>query len=114
MWFFSINPRTIILVGNAVFLLMSLITLGFKKSLMSIIGATTSTVFVYLTEGFPEMLNFSFDNILLYVLCAGVVGGFGEALVYKAGFNTAGSDTIIDIFSHFFKKPIPFVLLISV
>ena len=101
--FFSINPRTVLLIANAILILVSIFTLGFKKSLMSIIGATTSTAFVYLTQDFPQMINFSFDNILLYVLAAGVVGGFGEALVYKAGFNTGGTSIIALIIQHYRK-----------
>ncbi len=118
--FFSINPRIVILVGNLIFLIASVITLGFKKSLLSIIGASTSTAFVYLTADFPGLINFSFDNILLYVLAAGVVGGFGEALVYKAGFNTGGTSIIALIIQHYRKKPlgtllrnISFIIIIS-
>ena len=118
--FFSINPRIVILVGNLIFLIASVITLGFKKSLLSIIGASTSTAFVYLTADFPGLINFSFDNILLYVLASGVVGGFGEALVYKAGFNTGGTSIIALIIQHYRKKPlgtllrnISFIIIIS-
>ena len=103
--YFSINPRLIILIGNALFIIISLFTLGFRKSLLSIIGASTSTAFVYLTADFPSLINFSFDNILLYVIAAGVVGGFGEALVYKAGFNTGGTSILALVIQHYRKKP---------
>ena len=103
--YFSINPRLIILIGNALFIIISLFTLGFRKSLLSIIGASTSTAFVYLTADFPDLINFSFDNILLYVIAAGVVGGFGEALVYKAGFNTGGTSILALVIQHYRKKP---------
>lgn len=103
---FSIEPQTVILLGNAILIVLSLIILGFKDSLLSIIGATTSTAFVYLTKDFPSMINFSFDNILLYVLAAGVVGGFGDALVYKAGFNTGGNSIIALIIQHYISKPL--------
>ena len=73
---------------------------------MSIIGATTSTLFVYLTKNFSVLLNFYFDDILLYVLAAGVVGGFGESLVYKAGFNTGGTSIIALIIQHYKKQPL--------
>lgn len=104
--YFKIEPRMVILIGNLIFLIISVISLGFRKSLLSIIGATTSTIFVYLTADFPNLINFSFDNILLYVLAAGVVGGFGEALVYKTGFNTGGTSIIALIIQHYRKKPL--------
>ncbi len=118
--FFSIEPSTVILIGNFILIIASLFTLGFKKSLMSIIGATTSTIFIYLTEDFAATINFYFDDILLYVLAAGVVGGFGEALVYKAGFNTGGTSIIALIIQHYKKMPlgnllrnISFIIILS-
>ena len=104
--FFEIDPSFVILLGNAILIVISLFTLGFKNSLLSIIGATTSTIFVYATENIPQMINFSFDNILLYVLAAGIVGGFGESLVYKAGFNTGGNSIVALIIQHYKKKPL--------
>ena len=118
--FFEIQPSTVILIGNAALIIASIFTLGFKKSLLSIIGASTSTMFVYLTKDIPATINFSFDNILLYVLAAGVVGGFGEALVYKAGFNTGGTSIIALIIQHYKKMPLgnllrylSFIIIIS-
>ena len=101
-----VDPTLVILIGNAIFIVASIFTLGVKKSLMSIIGATTATIFVYLTEGIPALINFHFDNILLYVLAAGVVGGFGESLVYKAGFNTGGTSILALIIQHYKKQPL--------
>ena len=103
--FIGVDPRLIILIGNVIFIIISVFTLGFKKSLLSIIGASTSTIFIYLTADIPRLINFSFDNILLYVLAAGVVSGFGEALVYKAGFNTGGTSILALVIQHYKKKP---------
>ena len=104
--FFGVEPSTVILVGNTIFIIASIFTLGFKKSLMSIIGATSFTIFVYLTKSVPVLINFYFDDILLYVLAAGVVGGFGEALVYKAGFNTGGTSILALIIQRYKKIPL--------
>ena len=106
----SADVNMIILVGNILLVLLSIITLGFKESLMSVIGALFYTVFVYLTEFFPEMIRFSFDNVLLYVLAAGVVSGFGEALVYKSGFNTGGTSILAKIIQYYTKLPLGVIL----
>ena len=106
----NLDPTFVIMIGNLILIILSLFTLGVKKSLLSIIGATTSTVFIYLTRNIPELINFHFDNILLYVLAAGVVGGFGESLVYKAGFNTGGNSIIALIIQHYNKKPLGVIL----
>ena len=106
----NLDPTMVIMVGNAILIILSLFTLGIKKSLLSIIGATTSTVFIYLTRNITEVLNFSFDNILLYVRAAGVAGGFGESLVYKAGFNTGGNSIVALIIQNYNKKPLGGIL----
>jgi len=102
----GIDPSYVIMIGNFVLILCSLFTLGYKKSLLSIIGAVTYTLFVYFTESIPYTINFHFDDVLLYVLAAGVVGGFGESLVYKAGFNTGGTSIIALIIQHYRKQPL--------
>ena len=109
-FFPSIDPRLTILVGNAILVFVMLFVLGKQKSLMSIVGAVTYTLFVYLTKDFPALINFSFDNVLLYVLAAGVVGGFGEALVYKTGFNTGGNSIVALIIQKYCKKPLGVIL----
>jgi uncharacterized membrane-anchored protein YitT (DUF2179 family) len=51
-------------------------------------------------------MNFHFDNVLLYVLAAGLVGGFGEGLVYKSGFNTGGTSILAVVLEHYTKRQI--------
>lgn len=109
---FSIDASLVILVGNAILITISIFTLGFKESLTSVIGATVSTIFIYVTKDIPSMINFYFDDVLLYVLAAGVVGGFGESLVYKAGFNTGGTSIVALIIQHYRKQPLGGILRI--
>lgn len=107
---FNVEASLVILIGNAILITISIFTLGFKESLTSLIGATVSTIFIYATEDIPTMINFHFDDVLLYVLAAGVVGGFGESLVYKAGFNTGGTSIIALIIQHYKKQPLGGIL----
>ena len=100
----SIDSTLVILIGNVIFIMISIFTIGTKKSLLSIVGASVYTAFVYFTKGFPAMINFHFDNILLYVLAAGIVGGFGEGLVYKSGFNTGGTSILAVVLEKYTKK----------
>ena len=109
---FSINSTLVILIGNVIFLLISVLTLGPKKSLMSIIGASVNTAFVYFTSDFPEMINFYFDNVILYLIAAALVGGLGESLVYKSGFNTGGTAILARVIEHYTKKPLGSILRI--
>lgn len=107
---FNINATMIILIGNLIFITISIFTLGFKQSLLSILGASVSTVFVYATQSIPNLINFSFDDTLLYVLAAGAVGGFGDALVYKAGFTTGGTSIIAQVIAYYSKQSLGKIL----
>lgn len=106
------DVNTVILVGNIIFIILSIIMLGFKNSLLSMVGAITYIIFVYSTKGIVQELNFYFEDILLYVLAAGVVGGFGESLVYKSGFTTGGTSIIAMIIQKYTKQPLGQILRI--
>ena len=108
----GIDSSHVILIGNAILIIISLFTLGWKESLTSVVGATVATVFVYATKDIPSIIHFHFDDVLLYVLAAGVVGGFGESLVYKAGFNTGGTSIVALIIQHYRKQPLGGILRI--
>ena len=107
---FNLNSTTVVIIGNIIFITISIYTLGLQKSLMSILGAAVYTVFVYFTEDIGYAINFSFDDVILYVIAAGVCGGFGDALVYKAGFNTGGSSIVAEIIMHYTKQPLGKIL----
>lgn len=109
-YFPFIDPTLILLVGNVLLILLSFCTLGYKQSASSALGAMFYTVFVYVTQEFPAMINFSFDNVLLYVLAAGVVSGFGEALVYKSGFDTGGTSILAKVLQKYTKQPLGVLL----
>ena len=106
----GINVSLVILIANLICITASFFILGFKDSLMSAVGALIYILFLYATEGIPRLINFSFDNILLYVLAAGVCGGFGESLVYKAGFNTGGNSILALIIQKYKKMPLGKIL----
>ena len=102
----NINSTLVIFLGNVIFVLISIFTIGTKKSLLSIVGASVYTAFIYFTNDIVELMNFHFDNVLLYVLAAGLVGGFGEGLVYKSGFNTGGTSILAVVLEHYTKRQI--------
>lgn len=103
---FELDASFVVLIGNTLLIILSLFTLGFKESLMSIVGASVYTLFVYLTEDVPQLINFSFDNILLYVIAAGVVGGIGESIIYKTGFNSGGTSILAFVIQKYKKIPL--------
>ncbi len=108
--FLTMDPAVFLLLGNVILTIISLMTIGFKKSFRSFIGALLFSAIVYLTKDIAQFLHFYFDNILLYVLAAGFVSGFGEALVYKMGYTTGGTSILADIIYKYTKQPIGKIL----
>lgn len=104
--FFEIEPVYFIFFGNLILIILGLFTIGGKRLYKSIIGAIVYTSMVYLTKDIANLIHFSFDNIFLYVLAAGLVGGFGDALLFKMGYSAGGSNILSIILSHYLKKPI--------
>ena len=100
------NVSTFVFFGNVFMIGLGLIFLGSDKIIGSIFGSLLYSLFLFLTEDIAVWLNFSFDNILLYALAAGIVNGFAEALVYKIGYSTGGTSILGLIISEKMKKPI--------
>lgn len=93
-------------VGTYALLIFSLIVVGWKRTSYGLIGFFAYTMSINITAPFATMFHLTCDSFLLKCLLVAGIDGIGIGLVYKAGFNTAGSDTVIDICSHFLKKPI--------
>ncbi|HPE14855.1 MAG TPA: YitT family protein [Bacilli bacterium] len=101
--FGHIDPALFILVSSVFLLFMSLIFLGWKRTIGSVAGSLLFPLFVKLTANIGNILNFSIDNELLIAVCGGVLFGFGAGLVFKAGFTTGGTDILNQIFSKYLK-----------
>jgi uncharacterized membrane-anchored protein YitT (DUF2179 family) len=106
------NASTIVLIGNVILITFSIITLGFKASYKNVVGAILYTGMVYLTKDFADIIHFSFDNVLLYAVAAGIVSGFGEGLVYKLGYSVGGTSILALILSKYMKKTVGSMLKI--
>lgn len=108
--YIKMSPVMFIFIGNVILIAVSIITLGLKESSKNIIGALLYTALVYLTEDFVNILHFSFDDILLYVIAASFIGGFGEGLAYKMGYSTGGTSILAVILGKHLRKPIGQIL----
>lgn len=108
----GMNVATFVFFGNVFMIGLGLIFLGSDKIIGSIFGSLLYSLFLFLTEDIAIWLNFSFDNILLYALAAGIVNGFAEALVYKIGYSTGGTSILGLIIAEKAKKPIGKVMRI--
>lgn len=102
----SIDPVTIIFWGNIFFIILSILTLGMKKTCKYTIGALIFTLIVYLTKDINNIFQIKFDNIILDVITAGVGLGVGEGLTFKSNYSGGGTSMLALILHKYIKAPI--------
>ena len=99
---FGINNTLFINVGTISLLILSMILLGLKKTSDAIIGYG---VMLSVTEPLAPYLNIQFDSFLFSAIFYGAVSGLGYGLIYRPGYNTGGSDSIVAICQKYFVFP---------
>ncbi len=104
---FGWNPTTFLYLATFLLIIISLLFLGIKKTSASIIGSILYPFFVTLTKPLAECLEFyiQFDNVILLILAVGILYGIANGMIYKAGFDTGGSDIIMRILNKYCHLP---------
>ncbi len=100
---FGFTPSIFILVVNIVLIIISLLTLKFKKTKNSAIGAILYPIVIALTEPIVDQMNLGTVEPIVLTVCGAVMLGFGMGLVFKAGFTTGGTDIIDQIIHKYIK-----------
>ena len=100
---FHIDTSLFILLVNIGLLVLSYFLLGKEKTYHSVLGSILFPIFIKLTANINTYLNIDTSVMLLAVLFAGVIQGFGSGLIFKTGFSLGGSDIINQIISKYFK-----------
>lgn len=101
----GVSNILIIDIVTVALLLISIFTCGLKKASYTIIGFGVYTLFVNLTEPIAQFFQINFDSFTFAILFYSIVGGLGVGLIYRAGFNTGGVDSIVMIIQRYFKIP---------
>ena len=99
------NPQLFLYGSAFVLLILSFLFLGFKETLISMIGSLLYPFFVTLTAPLASLASefISAENILVAILIAGIVHGIAYGIVYKVGFDTGGSDILVKIVHRYCK-----------
>lgn len=84
---------------------VSLIMLGLKKTSYTLIGFLTYTIMVNITTPIAHLFQFTFDSHLFAIFFYAIVDGIGFGFIHKAGFNTGGMDTVVQLFQKYFSFP---------
>lgn len=103
--FSFISPIVFLNIAIVATLVLSIVVLGHKHTLHSIIG-----YFVY--AGVLNLCAFLFSNVemifesqLFNAVFSGIIAGIGCGLIYRSGFDTGGMDTIATIIRDKFHIP---------
>ncbi len=92
-----LNPSIMILILNVFFLTLSLILLGKKQTLDSLVGSILYPLFINLTSNITNYIKIDNDNLLLISIVGGVCIGCAAGIIFKSGFTTGGTDILNQI-----------------
>ena len=102
---FRIQPLLTISCLTALFIFISYIFLGKKKTRGTLVAAILYPVFVYVTSFLRPLINIDINDMLMISIIVGVVSGFCNGLLYKTGFSNGGLPVISQILHKKFKIP---------
>ena len=110
---FNITPALTIFIGSMFLLVLSLITLGKKKTIRTVAGSILYPIFVAATSYYVSYINLGSLEPVVIVIIGAVTHGIGLGLIFKAGYTTGGTDILNDIVSKFGKVSIGTAMLFT-
>ena len=101
--FYHINTSLFILIGNLILLLVSLIFLGKKSTINSILGSLFLPLFIFILSPLTSIIHLENVDMLVIAVVGGIISGAGMGLVFKSGFTSGGTDILEEIFCKYGK-----------
>lgn len=101
------NIQLFIYLSSFVLLLVSFKIFGYKKTRPAIVGTILYPLMVSLTAPLAKWLvdYFVFEDFITTIAFTSILYGFASGLVYKMGYNTGGSDIIMNIMVKYLHMP---------
>ena len=110
---FNITPAVTIFIGSMILLVVSLFTLGHKKTIRSVAGSLLYPIFVFATSYYIELIDLGKLEPIVIVIVGAITHGIGLGLIFKAGYTTGGTDILNDIVAKFGKISIGKAMLFT-
>lgn len=101
----GINPSSVILLANILLIIASLVFLGKKYTMQGVVGSILYPVFVQATAFLPNYIDLSGLETVVIAVSGAIITGVGTGMVFKAGYNSGGSDIVKKIVSKYCKMP---------
>lgn len=97
---FNINPAYTTVLLNAPLIILGYKYLGHRSLIYTIFGTIMLSFWLWIWQRIPLNINLHHDLFLASVT-AGIIGGFGQGIVYRFGGTTGGTDILAKIFQRF-------------
>ncbi len=104
---FSWNATIFIYVATALLIVIGLFLLGKKDIFKGMFVSLLYPFFITFTLPLCNIIGkyLEFKDTLLVALVSSILFGFANGIIYKAGFNTGGSDVLMKIINKYGKIP---------
>ena len=102
---YDINPALMIFLLSVACAIFSLMYLGVKRTIGTLIASFVYPLLVQLTSPLNNLMGNEPVDVLLMVLFAGVISGIANGLMYKTGYSNGGFPVVSQVL--FEKKQIP-------
>ena len=103
---YHIDTSLFVLIANIILLFVGLFFLGKEFTYRSILGSILFPIFMTLTGVITEYLNTTEIDTVIAAVAGGALSGVGYGLIFKAGFNTGGTDILDQIVTKYYQVPI--------
>lgn len=103
---YGFTPSITIFISSLILLLFSYMYLGHEHLTSVILSAFIYPLFVELTSHLGMNLAIEVNDMLLISIFIGVISGFANGLMYRAGFSNCGLPIISQILYKEYKIPI--------
>ena len=110
---FNIVPAITIFISSMILLVLSLFTLGKKKTLRTVAGSILYPIFIAATSYYVNYFDLGNLEPVVIVIIGAVTHGIGLGLIFKAGYTTGGTDILNDIVAKFGKVSIGKAMLLT-
>lgn len=104
-YLYDINPATMLFLLSIACAILSLMFLGVKRTVGTLVASIVYPLLVQLTSPLNGLIDAENIDMLLMVLFAGVISGVANGLMYKTGYSNGGFPVISQIL--FEEKQVP-------
>lgn len=94
---YGINPAFMILILSIACAIFSLMYLGVKRTLGTLVASIVYPLLVHLTSPLNNIMSGEPVDVLLMVLFAGVISGVANGLMYKTGYSNGGFPVVSQV-----------------